>query len=338
VLDEQALVYVPEHAAPSPGPRDVGVNEGNRQMSHRLNGLSFPGGISASGAAARPDDLRDDRAPIKGPVLASGGQTLFDDFSYTSHRDPALAAHGWRIRVGSGGPGIPGATWDPTKVTFLIVDGTTVMNLEASTTGTAQSRAILTKAQKFRNGTYAARVRSADTRTSGPAGDHLVQTFFTINDLTAPMADDYAKYDFEYLPNGGWGEPTNTLCTTSWETYQLDPWRVRNHQTKSAQSYADWRDLVLTIDDTAIAYYVDGHLFGTHDAAYLPERPMAINFDQWLIDLSSPTSLTPRTYDQQVDYILHVKDPVLLPAQIAAKVVGYRTAGTTYIDDVPATS
>lgn len=65
-----------------------------------------------------------------------------------------------------------------------------------------------------------------------------------------------------------------------------------------------WRDLVLTIDDTAIAYYVDGHLFGTHDAAYLPERPMTINFNQWLIDLSSPTSLTPRTYNQQVDYVL----------------------------------
>ncbi|CAM5394841.1 hydrolase [Streptomyces badius] len=41
------------------------------------------------------------------------------------------------------------------------------------------------------------------TAHSGPDGDRIVQTFFTINDLKAPMADDYAEYDFEYLPNGG---------------------------------------------------------------------------------------------------------------------------------------
>jgi hypothetical protein len=188
---------------------------------------------------------------------------------------------------------------------------------------------------KFKNGTYAARVKFSDAPVSGPDGDRLVQTFFTINDLKAPMADDYAEYDFEYLPNGGWGEPANILYTTSWETYNPDPWQAVNQHTESRQSWAGWHDLVLTIDNSTIKYYVDGRLFGTHDAASLPERPMSINFNQWLIDLAGQTSTTPRSYDEQVDYVLHVKDQVLSPAEVTAKISAYRTAGTTFEDTVP---
>jgi hypothetical protein len=92
----------------------------------------------------------------------------------------------------------------------------------------------------------------------------------------------------------------------------------------------------VTIDDSAITYYVDGQHFGTHDAAYLPERPMSINFNQWLIDLDGQTSTTPRAYDQQVDYVLHVKDQVLTPAQVSARIDAYRDAGTSFVDEVPA--
>ncbi len=93
----------------------------------------------------------------------------------------------------------------------------------------------------------------------------------------------------------------------------------------------------MTIDNNAITYYIDGQLFGTHGAAYLPERGMSINFNQWLIDLAGQTSTTPRAYDQQVDYVLHVKDKVLTPSQVNAKVAAYRAAGgTTFQDTVPA--
>ncbi|MFI8521845.1 cellulose binding domain-containing protein [Streptomyces sp. NPDC085481] len=267
-----------------------------------------------------------------------GGQTLFDDFTYTSHTDPALSAHGWSVRSDSGGPGVPGATWDPSKVTFSAQGGSTVMNLETSTAGTGESTRqteVLTRSMKFRNGTYAARVRFSDAPKSGPDGDRVVQTFFTINDLKAPMADDYAEYDFEYLPNGGWGEPANILYTTSWETYAPDPWQAVNQHSESRRSFAGWHDLVVTIDDDAITYSIDGQVFGTHGAAYLPERPMSINFNQWLIDLAGQPSTTPRAYDQQVDYVLHVKDQVLTPAQVAAKIAAYRTAGTSFVDEVP---
>ncbi|MER5582612.1 cellulose binding domain-containing protein [Streptomyces asoensis] len=293
-------------------------------------------GATVWGTAPAGDDPTDPTDPTDPP---GGGQTLFDDFSYTSHTDPAIAAHGWNIRSDSGGPGVPGATWDPSKVTFTASGGNSVMNLETSTAGTSDSTRqteILTQATKFRNGTYAARVKFSDAPRSGPDGDHLVQTFFTINDLKAPMADDYAEYDFEYLPNGGWGEPSNILYTTSWETYDPDPWQAVNQHTEARQSYAGWHDLVVTIDSSAITYYIDGQLFGTHDARYLPERPMSINFNQWLIDLAGRTSTTARAYDQQVDYVLHVKDQVLTPAQVTARVAAYRGAGTAFVDEVPA--
>ncbi|OEJ28520.1 hypothetical protein AR457_32695 [Streptomyces agglomeratus] len=93
---------------------------------------------------------------------------------------------------------------------------------------------------------------------------------------------------------------------------------------------------MVTINDSNITYYVDGQEFGRDDARYLPERPMSINFNQWLIDLAGQTSTTPRAYDQKVDYVLHVKDQVLTPAQVAAKIAAYRTAGTTFEDTVPA--
>ncbi|MFD6418880.1 cellulose binding domain-containing protein [Streptomyces sp. NPDC060194] len=266
------------------------------------------------------------------------GAALFDDFNYTSHTDPKIAANGWSVRANSGGPGVPGATWAPQNVTFAKEGTNSIMNLESSTAGTPESTKfteVLTQATKFKNGTYAARVRFSDAPRSGPDGDRLVQTFFTINDLKAPMADDYAEYDFEYLPNGGWGEPANILYATSWETYRPDPWEAVNAHTESRTSYAGWHDLVLTIDNNVIVYYVDGQEFGRHDAKYLPERPMSINFNQWMIDLAGQTSTTPRSYDQKVDYVFHAKDQVLTPAQVAAKVAAYRSAGTAFTDTVP---
>ncbi|QIP88345.1 hydrolase [Streptomyces sp. Tu 2975] len=291
------------------------------------------GGPTVWGTAPAGNDPTDPTDP------PADGPALFDDFDYTSHTDPAIVAHGWNIRSNAGGPGVPGATWAPENVTFAREGTNSIMNLETSTAGsgaTTEHTEILTKDMKFKNGTYAARVHFSDAPRSGPDGDHVVQTFFTINDLKAPMADDYAEYDFEYLPNGGWGEPADILYTTSWETYRPDPWEAVNQHSEVRASYAGWHDLVLTIDDDSIVYYVDGQEFGRHDARYLPERTMSINFNQWLIDLAGQGSTTPRSYDQKVDYVLHVKDQVLTPAQTAAKVAAYRSAGIGFEDSVPA--
>ncbi|MFD9721237.1 cellulose binding domain-containing protein [Streptomyces sp. NPDC059076] len=274
-----------------------------------------------------------------GTVEPPPAQTLFDDFNYSTHTDPRLSAHGWSLRSWSGGPGVPGTTWSPNNVSFSAADGNSVMRLETSTSGTAASTRqaeISSSAMKFKNGTYAARVKFSDAPVYGPDGDHVVQTFFTINDLKAPMADDYAEYDFEYLPNGGWGETSNIFFTTSWETYDSNTGQSVNQHTVARSSHAGWRDLVVTIDDNDIRYYIDGQLFSTHGAAYLPEREMVIAFNQWLTDLTGQTATAARAYEQQVDYVLHIKDRVLTPAEVAAKVSAYRAAGKTFEDTVTA--
>jgi len=73
--------------------------------------------------------------------------------------------------------------------------------------------------RKYLEGTYAARVRFTDNPVSGPGGDQIVQSFYTISPLKAAMDLDYSELDFEYLPNGGWGIAGPTLYATTWETF-----------------------------------------------------------------------------------------------------------------------
>ncbi|GAA2746844.1 cellulose binding domain-containing protein [Kitasatospora cinereorecta] len=289
-----------------------------------------------------------DPSPSPSPSPSPTGSTpppdphaaaLFDDFRYTSSSDPAVQQHGWTVKSGQGGPGVPGATWSPQDLTFTTTGGTSTMNLALTTDGTAagtRETEIQTSARKFRNGTYAARVRFDDTPTGGPDGDHVNQTFFAFTPLAAPMDPNYSEQDFEYLPNGGWGEPSNIMYETTWETYNPDPWQAVNTHGEQRRSYDGWHDLQLTIDATSATYFIDGQVVAVHSEPYLPETPQFIDFNHWLIDLAGQTSTTPRTYTEQVDYVYFVKDQVLTPAQVASAVSGYRAAGTGFTDTVPA--
>ena len=119
-------------------------------------------GLGHGARGQRPD--RPDR-PTRPPTRPAAGPRLFDDFDYTGHTDPKIAANGWTVRSNSGGPGVPGAIWAPENVTFPSQSGNSVMNLETSTAGTAACTVqteILTQSMKFRNGTYAARVKFCD--------------------------------------------------------------------------------------------------------------------------------------------------------------------------------
>lgn len=230
-----------------------------------------------------------------------------------------------------------GATWSPQDVTFVADGSNKVMNLRLTTDGTAsgtRETEIQTTARKFTNGTYAARVRFDDTPTGGPDGDHVNQTFFTFTPLNAPMDPDYSEQDFEYLPNGGWGETQNIMYETSWETYNPDPWNAVNTHGQQYASLDGWHNLQLTVDNTSITYSIDGQVVATHGEPYLPETPQWIDFNHWLIDLAGQTGSTPRSYDEQVDYVVFVKQ-VLSPAQVSARVAGYRAAGAAFTDTVP---
>ncbi len=288
-------------------------------------------GVPAAGGDPSPSPSA---SPSGDPGTSQG--TLFDDFAYTGSSDPRLAQRGWTVRSNSGGPGVPGATWSPAAVTFPTVSGNQVLQLASSTDGTGSGTVhteLSTANRKFFEGTYAARVKFSDAPVSGPDGEHIVQTFFTITPLAHDLDPDYGELDFEYLPNGGWGEPGNIMYTTSWETYRNDPWLAVNTHTEERASFAGWHDLVIQVAGGRVKYYIDGRLFADHGDIYYPETPMWLMFNQWFIDLQGGSA--PRTYHQQVDWVYYSKGEVISPAEVQNRVGAFRAASTTFSDTVP---
>jgi hypothetical protein len=266
--------------------------------------------------------------------------TLFDDFAYSSAGDPALASRGWSIRGNAGGPGVPGATWSRDNVSFATVDGQRVARLRATTDGTAAGTTHAEFSQpnrRFFEGTYLARIKFADAPVSGPDGDIVNQTFYTISPLRHSMDPIYSELDFsEYLPNGGWGTTSATNFQTSWYTYQAEPWVADNQHSQQTRSIAGWRDVMATVANGQITYYIDGQVVGTHGGKFYPRQNMSIDFNQWFIDLTGHSGSATSVWEESVDYVLHVKKQALTPAQANARVAAYRSAGTTHADNVTA--
>ena len=129
----------------------------------------------------------------------NSSQTLFDDFSYSNYKQ--LARHGWIIRTAPGWPGVPGAIWGNTGVSFPADQeqrGNRVLRMISSTDGTGANtyQTQICHQRKYLEGTYAARVRFVDRPNDGPSGDQLVESFYTISPLKAPWDPDYSELDF----------------------------------------------------------------------------------------------------------------------------------------------
>src|SRR6188474_99222 len=99
---------------------------------------------------------------------------LFDDFSYANQEQ--LKKNGWIVRTVDGWPGVPGAKWLDTNV-MLLKDPSNAKNrilrMTSSTDGTPANttQTQICHQRKYREGTYAARVRFTDSPVSGPPGD-----------------------------------------------------------------------------------------------------------------------------------------------------------------------
>lgn len=270
-------------------------------------------------------------SPSTSPSSGGGSPSavMFDDFSYTGPSDPNLGAHGWAVRTGSGGPGVQN-TWAADAFTFpadATAKGGHVMNLKATTdgttTGTKQAE-IDTTHQKFFEGTYAARVYFNDAPTTGANGDHVNETFYTIT----PDNSLYSEDDFEYLPNGGWGGPANSMYTTTW--YSADAMdRVTNDALGSLQG---WHTLVATVHAGTVTYFIDGKQVFSSTGKYYPRQAMTIDFNEWFIDLPFTGA---RTWDEKVNWVYYAKDVAQSPADVQAAVDGYYSGGTHFKDTVP---
>ena len=256
------------------------------------------------------------------------GTALFDDFHYSGPSDPAIAAHGWAIRTGAGGPGVQNS-WSADTFSFPgdpTAKGGKVMDLTASTDGTTagtKQAEIDTTAKKFFEGTYAARVYFNDAPTTGQNGDHVNETFYTIT----PDDSLYSEDDFEYLPNGGWGGPAYSMYTTSW--YSSDAFdRVTNDTLGSLQG---WHTLVATVAGGTVTYYIDGKQVFSSSGKYYPREKMTIDFNEWFIDLPFTGA---RSWDEKVNWVYYNANS-LTPAAVDSAVNGYYASGTHFTDTVP---
>jgi hypothetical protein len=271
---------------------------------------------------------------------AAAEQVLFDDFSYTNKNQ--LKKNGWIVRTEPGWPGVPGATWAEEGVTILKEPGqpkNMILRMTSSTNGpganTTQTQ--ICHQRKYLEGTYAARVRFTDAPVSGPGGDQVVQSFYTISPLKAPMDPDYSELDFEYLPNGGWGIDGPTLYATTWETFYPEPnWKKDNVFQTANGSQAGWHTLVTQVVDQKVRYFVDGKLFAEHGGNYYPEDTMSINFNLWFIRDGMVKANDPRQYQEDIDWVFHQAGTALTPQQVEAAVASMRRNSVRFRDTVPA--
>jgi len=265
-------------------------------------------------------------------------QVLFEDFSYTTKAQ--LRKNGWIIRTEPGWPGIPGATWSEESVT-LVKDtaqrGNTLIRMTSSTDGTKTVQTQICHQRKYLEGTYAARVRFSDEPMSGPRGDQLVQSFYTISPLKAPMDPDYSELDWEYLPNGGWGIEGSTLYATTWETFSPEPnWKKDNVFKTTAGSQAGWHTLVTQVFGGKVKYFIDGNLFAEHGGEYYPEDTMSINFNLWFIRDGMVQAKERREYQEDIDWVFFRAGTAMTPEQVEATVASMRRRSIKFRDTVPA--
>ncbi|MBI3961886.1 MAG: hypothetical protein HY335_03960, partial [Deinococcus sp.] len=264
---------------------------------------------------------------------------FFDDFTYSSNRDPYLGSMGWILVDGTSAPPA-NARYSRDQVAF-IADPAHPDNrlavLQATTQNTLSSMGLsrMETRIRFLEGTYAARVFFDNAPRTYRDGS--VQAFYLINSTPA-LNPSYSEADFEYLPYDVWEPSTfsSGMWMTTWEMWARSGRATRctsnDRRTACKQlgDYSGWHTLVIRVNSAAqaVEYYIDGVLQSTAGGKYYPENNMNISFINWITNdsVSPGSSTSSRTYTVMVDWVLHVKNSVLTPADMEALVGKYRSA------------
>lgn len=260
---------------------------------------------------------------------------MFDDFAYSTLEE--LEAWDWKVRTAKGWPGNPSGIWERDLVRLVddpSLAGNRLLQLSC-VVGSSIRQSQVCHRRKYFEGTYAARVRFTSEPSLGMPGDQMVESFYGITPYERPFDPSYGELDFEYLPNGGWGLPPDTLAVTTWETVRVDPWAPRNESTHRSGDRDGWRTLVIQVADKRVNYFVDGAAFASHGDPNYPSSPMSINFNLWLIDGGQIESSAERVYLQDIDWVFYALDSVLSPDEVQRRVASFRAAGVRRSDNVP---
>lgn len=266
-------------------------------------------------------------------------QVFFDDFNYAN--TDALSAGGWTVRSEAGHPGIAGAQWG--KEAFRVVTdpadpANRLLRLEARTDGSSAGtrQAQICHARKYLEGTFAARVRFSDEPAQGPDGDVVIQSFYLVSPLRFAFDPEFSEVDWEYLPNGGWGDARTRLYGITWQTVQIEPWKSYNQAHEEFRALGGWHTLVMQIGQGKTRHYLDGKLLAEHGGRNYPVVPMSLNFNLWFAPGGElPGQKALRVYQQDVDWVYHVKDQLQTPAEVDTAVAQMRKKGIPNMDTVP---
>lgn len=306
----------------------------------QCHSLFATGGLAAGLALVGSLASAVEPAPTGAPKpQATASQVFFDDFNYTN--TDALSAGGWTVRSEAGHPGIAGAHWG--KESFRIVadpaDPTNrLLRLEARTDGSSAGtrQAQICHARKYLEGTFAARVRFSDEPAQGPDGDVVIQSFYLVSPLRFAFDPEFSEMDWEYLPNGGWGDARTRLYGITWQTVQIEPWKSYNQAHEEFRALGGWHTLVMQIANGKTRHYLDGKLLAEHGGRNYPVVHMSLNFNLWFAPGGElPGEKALRVYQQDVDWVYHVKDQLQTPAEIDAMVAQFREKRVPSVDTVP---
>lgn len=250
---------------------------------------------------------------------------FFDDFEQPDLA--TLLAQGWKLREGLGHPGIAGARFGREQLSL----GNGLLRLALNTDGD-YARTQLAQAcgpRKFLVGTTTARVRLRDTATPDP----VVQAFFLAGPLRFDFDPEFSEVDFEYLPHGGWGSPARRLYGVAWQTVRLEPWQSYNHAVERFGSHDGWQLLTVQVERGRTRHFVNGELLREAEGRTVPTVPMAISFSHWLA--AGAQAGPAREHAFEVDWVLHVSDRSVPPADMEARVQQLRAQGLKRHDTVP---
>ena len=269
---------------------------------------------------------------------AQAQPVFFDDFAHADLSE--MTANGWTIRAAAGHPGIPGARWGAGSVALVPqVDGANnpVLRLRATTDGSQEGtqQAQACHQRKYFEGTYAARVRFSDTPVRGADGDVVVQSFYLVSPLKHDFDPNFSEVDWEYLPNGGWGDARTRLYGITWQTVRLEPWQAHNQAHEEFRSMNGWHTLILQVMHGKTRHILDGVELAVHGGRTYPVVPMSLNFNHWF----SPggileVSKEPRVYEQDVDWVFHAQNRLLSPAEVDVEVSRFRAEKKLFSDNV----